>query len=77
MGTIELKTNIHKIVDGIQSEQLLRTIYDFLKVREKGKPGHLWASLSEAQKQEVLAAYEESEDENNLIEREKIFKPKK
>jgi hypothetical protein len=30
MSTIELKTSIHKIVDGIQSEQLLRTIYDFL-----------------------------------------------
>lgn len=77
MRTIELKTNIHKIVDGIQSEQLLRTIYDFLKVREKSKPGHLWASLTEEQKQDVLLAYEESEDENNLIESGKIFKRKK
>ena len=31
MGTVELKTNIHKIVDGIQNEQLLQTLYDFFK----------------------------------------------
>ena len=42
MGTIELKSSIHKIVVGIQSEQLLLAIYDFLKSREKSKPGRLW-----------------------------------
>ncbi len=30
MGTIELKSNIHKIVDGIQNEQLLKALYNFL-----------------------------------------------
>jgi len=74
MGTIELKSNIHKIVDGIQNEQLLETIYDFLKVRETDKPGRLWDSLTKEQKQEVLLAYDESEDENNLIDREKVFR---
>lgn len=77
MGTLELKTSIHKIVDGIQSEQLLRTIYDFLKVREKSKAGRLWLSLSEEQKQTVLMAYEESEDDDNLVDREEIFKKRK
>ena len=74
MGTIDLKSNIHKIVDGIQSEQLLQTLYDFLKVRETNKPGRLWDTLTEKQKQEVLLAYDESEDENNLIDREKVFR---
>ena len=74
MGTIDLRSNIHKIVDRIQSEQLLQTLYDFLKVRETNKPGRLWDSLTEEQKQEVLLAYDESEDENNLIDREKIFR---
>jgi len=77
MRTIELKTNIHSIVDGIQSEQLLRTIYDFLKIRGKSQSGQLWASLTEQQKQEVLLAYDESENDDNLIESEKIFKSKK
>lgn len=74
MEAIELKSNIHKIVDGIQNEQLLKTIYDFLKVRETNKPGQLWDSLTAEQKEEVLLAYDESEDERNLIDREKVFK---
>lgn len=73
MGRIELKSNIHKIIDGIQSEQLLQTIYDFLKVRETSQPGQLWASLSDHQKNEVFLAYDESEDERNLLERKKVF----
>lgn len=74
MGTIDLKLNIHKIVDRIQNEQLLQTLYDFLKVKETNKPGRLWESLTEEQKKEVLLAYDEAEDENNLIDREKVFK---
>ena len=74
MGTVELKSSIHKIVDGIQNEQLLQTLYDFLKVRELNKPGGIWDTLTEEQKQEVLLSYEESEDENNLVHREKVFR---
>lgn len=73
MGTIELKSNIHKIVDEIQNEQLLKAIYDFLKIRETEKPGRMWNTLTKEQKQEVLLAYDESEHENNLIDREKVF----
>ena len=69
MGTIELKSSIHKIIDGIQSEQLLQTLYDFLKVKETSTPGKLWDSLSQEQKNELLLAFEESEDESNLIDR--------
>lgn len=69
----ELKLNIHKIVDGIENEQLLKTLYDFLKVRDTNKSGY-WVSLTEEQKQEVLLAYEESEDETNLVARENVFK---
>jgi hypothetical protein len=67
MGTIELKSNIHKIVDSIQSEQFLQSVYEFLKERENSKGG-LWDSLSERQKQEVMLAFEESEDENNITD---------
>lgn len=77
MGTVELKTNIHKIVDSIQNEQLLQTLYDFLKTRENSQTGQLWNSLTEEQKKEVLLAYEESEDENNLIDGNSVFKKKK
>jgi hypothetical protein len=73
MEAIKLKSNIHKMVDGIQSEQLLQTLYDFLKAREKSRSDGLWNSLTEKQKEEVLLAYEESEDDNNLVDRDKVF----
>lgn len=74
MGTVELKSNIYKIVDGIQNEQLLQTLYDFLKARETRRTGRLWNTLTEEQKNEVLLAYEESEDESNLVDSDKVFK---
>lgn len=73
MKTIELRTNIHKIVDSIESEQLLKTIYDFLKIRETGAKSS-WESLSEDQKKEILLAFDESEDEKNLVDLKSIFK---
>lgn len=73
MSTPELKLHIHKIVDGIQNEQLLKAIYDFLKIRESQKSGKLWSALSDKEKQEVLLAYEESENPKNLVSREKVF----
>jgi len=41
MKTLELKSNIHKIVEEIQSEQLLQSLYDFLRTWESSKPGEL------------------------------------
>jgi len=74
MSTVELKSNLHKIVDKIDNEQLLQTIYDFLKLRENTKEGQIWKSLTEEQKKEVYLSYEESEDDNNLIPWEEVNK---
>jgi hypothetical protein len=73
MATIDLKSNIHKIIDQIESEQLLQVIYDFLKDRQQREAGQLWSSLSEEQKSEVLKSYEESEEDRNLIHKDNIF----
>ncbi len=74
MGTIELKSNLHKIVDQIEDEQLLRAIYSFLKGRENSEEGQMWRSLTEEQKKEVLQAYEDSENDANLLEDKDIWK---
>lgn len=66
MGTIELKSDLHKILDRIENEQLLRTIYDFLKQRENAKEGQIWNALTVDQKKEVYLSYEESQDDKNL-----------
>lgn len=74
MKAVQLKSSIHEIVDRIQSEQLLQALYDFLKTREKARPGALWEALTEAQRQEILSSYEESEIGSNLIEASRVFK---
>lgn len=61
-------------MDEIESEQQLKTIYGFLKIKESIQSVSAWDSLSEDQRQEVLLAYEESEDENNLIDAREVFK---
>lgn len=73
MGTLEIKSNLHKIVDRIDNEQLLSAVYNFLKAREKSKEGAIWNSLSNDQKKEVLDAFEESEDDPNLIEDQDVW----
>lgn len=74
MGTIELKSNLHKIVDKIDNEQMLHAVYDFLKQRIDCKEGQIWKSLAEEQKKEVYLSYEESENDDNLMNWEDIKK---
>ncbi len=74
MGTIELKSDLHKILDKIENEQLLRTIYDFLKQGENSEEGQIWKTLTEQQKKEVYSSYEESEVDTKLIDWESIKK---
>ncbi len=74
MSTIELKSSLHKILDKIDNEKLLRTIYDFLKQRERQHEGEIWKTLTEEQKKEVYLSYEESENDSNLKSWETIKK---
>lgn len=74
MGTIEIKSNLHKIVDKIDNEQLLHAIYDFLKQRINSEEGQIWKSLTEEQKKEVYQSYQESENDDNLISWEDVKK---
>ena len=74
MSTIELKSNLHKIVDKIDNEQLLQTIYDFLKLSENSQEGQIWKSLTEEQKKEVYLSCQESEDDRNLVSWDEVNK---
>lgn len=53
MGTVQLKSDLQKIIERIDNEQLIQTIYDFLKQREDSKEGQIWNTLTEEQKREV------------------------
>ncbi len=65
MGTVEIKSDLHKILDKIENEQLLRTIYDFLKQSENADEGQIWSTLSDEQKKEVYLSYEEAQEDKN------------
>ena len=74
MGTTDLKSDLHKILDKIENEQLLRAIYDFLKQRENSVEGQIWKTLTEEEKKEVYLSYQESEEDNNLVDWEEVKK---
>ncbi|MBX2964604.1 MAG: hypothetical protein KF845_00560 [Cyclobacteriaceae bacterium] len=74
MGTVELKSDLHRILDKIENEQLLRTVYDFLKHSENAEEGRIWKTLTDEQKKEIYLSYEQSEDDNNLINWEDVKK---
>jgi hypothetical protein len=66
MKLAELKSEFHNLIDQIQDPEILEQFYEALN--NSTKPGNsLWESLSAEQQDGVLAAYEESEDESNLI----------
>jgi hypothetical protein len=74
MRTAELRSNLHKIVDRIDDERLLRAIYSFLNERENSEEGRMWTSLTEEEKKQVLQSYDESEDDSNLISDDDLWK---
>ncbi|MBX7226256.1 MAG: hypothetical protein K1X55_09505 [Chitinophagales bacterium] len=74
MRTVELKSNLHNILDKIENEQLLWTIYDFLQQGDIKNEGQIWKTLNEEQKKEIYLSYEESQDDKNLIDWETVMK---
>lgn len=76
MDAIELKSNLHAVIDRINSEQLLQALYDFLITKENQKAGQLLESLDEDQRIRLFKSYEESEEDVNLTELSKVIKRK-
>ena len=68
MTTLELKNNFHNLIDSIENEQLLLRFYELIKNRISTKDGELWSRLSKEEKEELLLAFNESEDTDNLID---------
>ncbi len=73
MNKIELKANLHHIIDQLDSVELLKKYYNELKDMVKSSNSKVWENLSSEQQQEILLAYEESESKKNLIDNESII----
>ncbi len=70
---LQLKTNLHTLIDGIENPQLLESLYEMLSSDHDSKSG-IWSKLTQEEKSEVLEASLESEDPDNLIPHSEIFK---
>lgn len=74
MTVTALKSDLHKFIDQIENEHLLKEYYLELKHLIEQQKNGAWSNLTEEQKKELLLSYEESEDERNLIDHEEVMK---
>ncbi len=73
MNIISLKSNLHKLIDQIESQSLLEEYYSEMKSLIKKTQNSSWDSLTEEQKKEVLLSYEESENDDNLVDNDFVM----
>jgi hypothetical protein len=72
MDKSTIKSDFHRLNDRIDNEELLSAFYQLLKKRSEQQTGKLWDSLTREEQNELLLSYEESQDENNWIDREQM-----
>lgn len=69
---MKIKDDFHHLIDSIEDEQLLTSYYQLIQKISHGANGHLWNNLSEDEKSELLIAYSESFDGDNLLSHEEV-----
>ncbi len=74
MNALEIKRNFHNLIDSIDNEKLLSNFYDLIKNRISSKEGQLWKRLSKEEQKELLIAFEESQEPENLISHDEMKK---
>jgi hypothetical protein len=75
MSTIEIKTNLHKLIDSIDDETQLTKAYQLIEtISTANEEGTLWSKLSKQEQNELLEIEKESHDPENLIEHEEVMK---
>ena len=67
MNTIELKNNLHHLIDSTNNDHLLLRYYSILMNIKEYPEGKLWSRLSPEERNELIKAELESNDPENLI----------
>lgn len=71
----EIKTNFHQLIDEIENERILIQFYEVLNgFSKKRKDVDFWDTLTLKQKREIELAWEESENEENLVSHKEVMK---
>ncbi len=68
------KNKVHQLINTIDDEMELDFLVNAFQKYETQKHGNIWNSLTEEQKQGVITADMESENEDNLIDFEDLKK---
>ncbi len=68
MNTMDLKKDFHSLIDSIDNEYLLLNFYNIIKSKTMAVDGQLWGRLTKKEQEELLMAFDESENSDNLIE---------
>lgn len=71
MNSLEIKANIIHLVESTQNEKVLSIVLSFLQKLVSQKKGSALENLTDKEKDEVLNAWLESEDETKLDSLEK------
>jgi len=74
MNKKALKTSLHKLIDKIENQNLLEEYYNEMKTLIQKTQVSAWDSLTEEQKKEVLLSYEESENDDNLMDNDTVMR---
>ncbi|MBK6573644.1 MAG: hypothetical protein KA251_05805 [Saprospiraceae bacterium] len=68
--------NINSLLESIEDQEMLESIYDLLENYRNSKTLNTWDKLTIEQKNKILQAYSESENDENLIPMDKVIKMK-
>jgi len=74
MNTIELKNNLHNLIDSTNNDHLLSRFYSIILSIKEHPEGKLWSRLSKEEREELINADMESNDPDNLIPHSEIEK---
>ncbi len=77
MTTIELKSNLHKLIDTMTNEHLLSQFYDLLLKAKDSADGSLWNRLSIEEQEELINIEKESHNLQNIIPHSEMVKKHK
>jgi hypothetical protein len=69
---MKIKDDFHHLIETIDDEQLLKSYFQLIQTMNSNLDGSLWSLLNEDQKNELLIAYDESFDEQNLLSHEQV-----
>lgn len=73
MSITEVRSRFHALIDEVNNPLLLKTFFEMMKQGSKPSKAKLWDTLSDLEREDVLAAYEESKDPKNLVSNKAVM----